>query len=206
MPSGPLAHRVPPSPTSTCVGRRAMKASLPPRMASSSTACSKGRYREGLGKGRRQGGRPHSRVRRRRRKFTGRFWHYVFEANGHAIGDFNMRTPRRASSSSATTAKAPLTRPAPAGSGAKIALPTSPNSSVSTRSNSPMRTSARRKVAYIDLLKIQDPNKKARKPLNDGVLTFPFFTIENVEVVDALHRGRQRQQRAVLNQPRSEQG
>ena len=36
-------------------------------------------------------------------------------------------------------------------------------------------------------MKIQDPNKLARKPLNDGVLTFPFFTIENVDQVDATH-------------------
>jgi hypothetical protein len=46
---------------------------------------------------------------------------------------------------------------------------------------------AARKIAYIDLMKIQDPNKKARKPLNDGVLTFPFFTIENVDIVDERH-------------------
>jgi hypothetical protein len=44
-----------------------------------------------------------------------------------------------------------------------------------------------RKIGYIDLMKIQDPNKKSRKPLNDGVLTFPFFTIENVDVVDGRH-------------------
>ena len=44
-----------------------------------------------------------------------------------------------------------------------------------------------RKIAYIDLMNMRDPNKKARKPLNDGVLTFPFFTIENVDVVDESH-------------------
>ena len=43
-----------------------------------------------------------------------------------------------------------------------------------------------RKIAYIDLMKIKDPDK-ARKPLNDGVLTFPFFTIENVDRVDDTH-------------------
>ena len=32
-----------------------------------------------------------------------------------------------------------------------------------------------------------DPHKLARKPLDNGVLTFPFFTIENVDVVDAKH-------------------
>ena len=44
-----------------------------------------------------------------------------------------------------------------------------------------------RKVAYIDLMKIRDPNKKARKPLTDGALAFPFFTIENVDIVDGSH-------------------
>ena len=44
-----------------------------------------------------------------------------------------------------------------------------------------------RKIAYVDLMKIKDPDKKARKPLNDGVLTFPFFTIENVDRVDETH-------------------
>jgi hypothetical protein len=44
-----------------------------------------------------------------------------------------------------------------------------------------------RKVGYIDLLDIKDPQKVARKPLNNDVLTFPFFTIENVDVVDGTH-------------------
>ncbi len=44
-----------------------------------------------------------------------------------------------------------------------------------------------RKIADIDLMKIADPDKKARKALNDGVLTFPFFTIENVDIVDGDH-------------------
>ncbi len=46
---------------------------------------------------------------------------------------------------------------------------------------------ALRKIGYIDLMAIADPNKLARKPLNNGVLAFPFFTIENVDVVDATH-------------------
>ncbi len=36
-------------------------------------------------------------------------------------------------------------------------------------------------------MNIADPNKLARKPLDNGVLTFPFFTIENVDMVDARH-------------------
>jgi hypothetical protein len=34
---------------------------------------------------------------------------------------------------------------------------------------------------------IADPRKLAKKPLNAGVLTFPFFTIENVDIVDERH-------------------
>jgi hypothetical protein len=44
-----------------------------------------------------------------------------------------------------------------------------------------------RKIGYIDLMNIADPAKVARKPLTNGVLTFPFFTIENVDIVDARH-------------------
>ena len=36
-------------------------------------------------------------------------------------------------------------------------------------------------------MNIKDPNNMARKPLNNGVFTFPFFTIENVDVVDGEH-------------------
>ena len=46
---------------------------------------------------------------------------------------------------------------------------------------------ALRKIAYIDLMAIADLSKPARKPLNNGVLTFPFFTIENVDALDVRH-------------------
>ena len=32
-----------------------------------------------------------------------------------------------------------------------------------------------------------DPNKRTRKPLNNGVPTFLFFMIENVDLVDAAY-------------------
>jgi hypothetical protein len=44
-----------------------------------------------------------------------------------------------------------------------------------------------KKVGYIDLMDIDDPQKLARQGGRDGKLTFPFFTIENVDVVDADH-------------------
>lgn len=41
-----------------------------------------------------------------------------------------------------------------------------------------------KKVGYIDLLDIKDPNKLAPRGSKDGVFTFPFDTIENVDRVD----------------------
>lgn len=122
-------------------------------------------------------------------KFTGRFWHYVFEADGLAIGDFNMIDATTALVIERDNGEGTADKACPQGSRGencfgnvakfkrvyKIELS-------DTLAGKPVR-----KIAYIDLLKIRDPNKKARKPLNDGVLTFPFFTIENVDVVDDRH-------------------
>ncbi|MEK7688088.1 MAG: esterase-like activity of phytase family protein [Pseudomonadota bacterium] len=42
-----------------------------------------------------------------------------------------------------------------------------------------------KKVGYIDLMDIDDPQKLARQGGKNGKLTFPFFTIENVDIIDA---------------------
>jgi hypothetical protein len=50
-----------------------------------------------------------------------------------------------------------------------------------------------RKIGHIDLMAIQDPERIARQRgdraagASDTVFTFPFFTIENVAMVDADH-------------------
>ena len=122
-------------------------------------------------------------------KWTGRFWFYPFEANGNAIGDFNMIDAssglvieRDNGEGTADKACAPGVRGADCFPDIakfkrvyKIELS-------DANVGKPVR-----KIAYIDLMKILDPAKKARKPLNDGVLTFPFWTIENVDVVDDKH-------------------
>lgn len=41
-----------------------------------------------------------------------------------------------------------------------------------------------RKIAYIDLMSIQDPDAIAPRGTTDGVFTFPFVTIEDVDIVD----------------------
>ncbi|ETR78111.1 isocitrate dehydrogenase [Afipia sp. P52-10] len=121
--------------------------------------------------------------------FTGRFWYYVFEANGNAIGDFNMLDATSGLVIERDNGEGTPDKACPQGQRGescfadlakfkrvyKVELS-------DANAGKPVR-----KVAYIDLMKIKDPEKKARKALNDGVLTFPFFTIENVDRVDDRH-------------------
>ena len=44
-----------------------------------------------------------------------------------------------------------------------------------------------RKIGHIDLLAIKDPDNKAKRGAKEGVFTFPFVTIEDVDVVDERH-------------------
>ena len=43
------------------------------------------------------------------------------------------------------------------------------------------------KIGYIDLLDIKDPKGVAPRGTENGVFTFPFDTIENVDRIDAGH-------------------
>jgi hypothetical protein len=122
-------------------------------------------------------------------KFTGRYWQYVFEQNGHAIGDFNMIDATSGLIIERDNGEGTADKSCPQGTRGESCFP---NLAKFKRIYKVELTDANvgkpaRKIAYIDLMKIRDPDKKARKPLNDGVLTFPFFTIENVDRVDATH-------------------
>lgn len=121
--------------------------------------------------------------------WTGRHWKYVLEGASHAIGDFNMIDGSTGLIIERDNGEGTADKACPEGQKRtdcfhdlgkfkrvyKIEL---------SEANV---GAAVRKIAYIDLMNIADPNKLARKPLNNGVLTFPFFTIENVDVVDATH-------------------
>lgn len=122
-------------------------------------------------------------------KWTGRHFKYVLDPGATAIGDFNMID--------ATTALV-IERDNGEGAGDKV-CPTGQRSEscfdapakfkriVKIEMTDAMANGPVRKIGHVDLMKIQDPDRKARKPLDGGVLTFPFFTIENVDVVDARH-------------------
>lgn len=121
--------------------------------------------------------------------YTGRHWKYLLEANHHAIGDFNMVDATTGLIIERDNGEGTADKACPEGQRHddcfhdlakfkrvyKIEL-------TDANVGGPAR-----KMGYIDLMAIADPHQLARKPLNNGVLTFPFFTIENVDVVDAHH-------------------
>lgn len=119
-------------------------------------------------------------------KYTGKSWKYILESNAHSIGDFNMidenygliierddteGTKDKACKEGEDKTKC-FDKPANFKRVYKVKLDES---------------GIAKKVAYIDLMNIKDSQKIAKKPLVDGKFVFPFFTIENVDVVDDSH-------------------
>ncbi|WP_180125158.1 esterase-like activity of phytase family protein [Rhodoferax sp. BLA1] len=122
-------------------------------------------------------------------QWTGRHWKYMLEANHHAIGDFNMVNDSTGLIIERDNGEGTADKACPEGQKRKDCFHDLAKFKrvykielSETNVGGPLR-----KIGYIDLMAIADPHKLARKPLNDGVLTFPFFTIENVDVVDATH-------------------
>ena len=121
--------------------------------------------------------------------WTGRHWKYMLDSNAHAIGDFNMIDGSTGLVIERDNGEGTLDKACPEGQKRTdcfhdIAKFKRIYKIEMTDANV---GAAVRKIAYIDLMAIADPAKLARKPLNNGVLTFPFFTIENVDVVDSTH-------------------
>ena len=122
-------------------------------------------------------------------EFTGKGYKYMLEAPANAIGDFNLidatsglvieRDDTEGDVAQACAAGAPkpdcFNVPAKFKRIYKIDLAQADADGVV------------KKLGYIDLMDIDDPQKLARQGGRDGKLTFPFFTIENVDIVDADH-------------------
>ena len=122
-------------------------------------------------------------------KWTGRHWKYVLEANHHAIGDFNMIDETTGLIIERDNGEGTPDRACPEGARRSDCFHDLPKFKrvYKVELSEANAGAALRKIAYIDLLDIADPQKLARKPLVNGKLSFPFFTIENVDVVDATH-------------------
>ncbi|MCD2181215.1 esterase-like activity of phytase family protein [Rhizobium sp. GN54] len=122
--------------------------------------------------------------------WTGRSWLYPLAEGGEAIGDFNMLDE--------TTALV-IERDNGAGTADKAcADPKEPKPDCFAVASKVKRIykiamtgenvgKAVRKIGYIDLLKIADPDNKKRQGGGDGFYDMPFVTIENVDRVDETH-------------------
>ena len=122
-------------------------------------------------------------------QWTGRHWKYVLEANHHAIGDFNMIDDTTGLIIERDNGEGVPDKACPQGTKRTDCFHDLPKFKriykvelSETNVGAPLR-----KIGYIDLMHIADPHKLARKPLVNDALSFPFFTIENVDVVDAQH-------------------
>lgn len=121
--------------------------------------------------------------------WTGRSWQYVLEKNGLAIGDFNMISPTQGLIIERDNNEGTKDKACASGQPTThcFATPAEFKRIYKIELTDATAGGPARKIGYIDLMNIADPNKKSRKPLTNGALTFPFFTIENVDIVDAKH-------------------
>lgn len=122
-------------------------------------------------------------------KWTGRHWKYVLEADGNAIGDFNMIDATTALIVERDNGEGTADKACPAGQRRPDCFHDVARFKrvYKVELGDALAGKPVRKIGHIDLMRIADPDAKSRKPLTDGALAFPFFTIENVEVVDADH-------------------
>ncbi|EGE61152.1 UNVERIFIED_ORG: hypothetical protein GGI63_002062 [Rhizobium esperanzae] len=124
------------------------------------------------------------------KKWTGRSWLYPFEDKGVSIGDFNMLDDTTAlvierDSGAGTSDKAcpDPKQPKPD----CFEAPAELKRVYKIEFNDANAGKAVRKIGYIDLLNIQDPDNKKKAGAKDGVYDMPFVTIENVDRADATH-------------------
>lgn len=120
--------------------------------------------------------------------WTGRSWKYALELNGNNIGDFNM-----------IDADTGLIIERDNGEGAVEDAcngPARPDcQNLPARFKRVYKISLKdvdadgfaKKLGYVDLLDIADPKSVAKRGAKAGRFSFPFVTIENVDVVDAEH-------------------
>lgn len=122
--------------------------------------------------------------------WTGRSWLYPLAEGGEAIGDFNMLDDKTAlvierDNGTGTTDKACADPKHPKAD--CFAVPSKVKRIYKIEMTEENVGKAVRKIGYIDLLTIADPDNKKRQGGGDGFYDMPFLTIENVDRVDETH-------------------
>ena len=122
------------------------------------------------------------------KNWTGRHWKYPLEANHHAIGDFNMIDETTGLIIERDNGEGVAAHRCTQGKKPDCFHDLPKFKRVyKVEMNDANVNGLLRKVSFIDLLNIADPHHVSHKPLDEGVFKFPFFTIENVDVIDDHH-------------------
>ncbi|WP_075214375.1 esterase-like activity of phytase family protein [Mongoliimonas terrestris] len=123
------------------------------------------------------------------RAFTGAWWHYPLEANGNAIGDFNMIDATRGMVIERDNGEGDVELACKDGATEGCHKQPALFKRVYMIDFSGVESGgAVKKVAGIDLMAIDDPNGLARQGnRDDKTFRMPFVTIENVDKVDDTH-------------------
>ena len=116
-------------------------------------------------------------------KYTGKTWLYPMEDAKHSIGDFNMIDGTYGLIIERDETEGTQDKACKDGQDKTQCFDQPANFKRVYKIKLDPSKDAAEKIAYIDLMNIQDPNKKAKRDLVDGKFVFPFFTIENVDFV-----------------------
>lgn len=120
-------------------------------------------------------------------KWTGRHWKYPLEIAGNNIGDINMIDGTTALVIERDNGEGTSDKACAAGKPAPdcFNVPAKFKRIYKIEMTAANAGGLVRKIGYIDLMDIADPKKLARQGGKDGKFTFPFVTIEDVDIVSA---------------------
>ena len=120
--------------------------------------------------------------------WTGRFWKYRLEINGNNIGDFNMLDATTGLIIERDNGEGELPQTC---TGAPrpdcFNIPAKMKRIYKVELTDANAGGFVRKIGHLDLLAIKDPDRKAKQGTKEGIFTFPFVTIEGLDVVDDRH-------------------
>ncbi len=121
------------------------------------------------------------------KQWTGRSWFYPLAEGGEAIGDFNMIDDTTAlvierDNGVGVASQACADKDKPAAD--CFAVPSTVKRIYKIEMNDENVGKPVRKIGYVDLLNIKDPNNRKRQGGGEGFYDMPFLTIENVDLID----------------------
>ncbi len=119
-------------------------------------------------------------------RWTGRHWDYHLERDGNAIGDFTMVDATTALVIERDGGFGTADKKCPPGERRAdcFADPALFKRIYKIEMGEDRVGGAVRKIGFSDLMSVADPRGLSRVPLTDGVFTFPFATIESIDLVD----------------------